>query len=255
MVVATTPGQAAPGAVAGLDNALRAIGALQSPAPDALRLRDMAAARRGAHHPLVLDEHAAKSVLARYDVAVPQGAVATTVDEARDVARSIDYPVVIKVVADGLIHKSDVGGVVVGVTSEDEVLRECARLLALAPHARVLIEQMAPSGIEVLVAARRDGVVPTLNIGLGGVWAEALADVACVPLPASPDRVRRALETLRGYALLCGSRGGEPVAIDALCQAASRIGDAMLTEGLDLIEVNPLIVSASGCVAVDAVVT
>jgi len=254
LVVATTPGQTAPGAVAGLDNALRAIGALQSATPEAGRLRAMAATCRGAHRPLVLDEHAAKSMLARYDVAVPQGAVATTVDEAVDVARRIGYPVVIKIVANGLIHKSDVGGVVVGVESDDEVLRECARLLALAPHARVLIEQMAASGVEVLVAARRDGVVPTLNIGLGGVWAEALGDVACIPLPASPDRVRRALETLRGYALLGGGRGGEPVAMDALCQAASRIGDALLTEGLDLIEVNPLIVSASECIAVDAVV-
>ena len=176
------------------------------------------------------------------------------VDDAIGVARSLGYPVAAKVVAEGLIHKSDVGGVVVGLESDEAVERECARLLAIVPGARVLVERMVAPGVEVLVAARRDGVVPTLNIGLGGVWAEALADVACMPLPASPARVRSALETLRGFPALSGGRGGAFLAIDALCEAAGRIGDALLTEGWELIEVNPLIVSASECVAVDAVV-
>lgn len=254
LVVATTPGQAAAGAVAGLDNALRAIGALQSHPPDAHRLRAMADARATPHHATVLDEHAAKSVLARYGVAVAQGVVVSGVDDAVGVARSLGYPVAAKVVAEGLIHKSDVGGVVVGLESDEAVARECARLLAIVPGARVLVERMVAPGVEVLVAARRDGVVPTLSIGLGGVWAEALADVACMPLPASPARVRSALETLRGFPALSGGRGGARLAIDALCGAAGRIGDALLTEGWELIEVNPLIVSASECVAVDAVV-
>jgi succinyl-CoA synthetase beta subunit len=106
----------------------------------------------------------------------------------------------------------------------------------------------------VLVAARRDGVIPILTVGLGGIWAEALADIVCVPLPASPDRVRSALRTLRGLPALAGTRGATAYDVDALCAAASRIGEALVAEDLSLIEVNPLILGATGCVAVDAVI-
>jgi acyl-CoA synthetase (NDP forming) len=255
LVVATTPGQAAPGAVAGLDSALRAIGALQSPPADPHRLRAMAACGESEYHPRALDEHAGKDMLTRHGVPVPRGVLVNDADAAVASARAIGYPVVLKVVAAGLIHKSDVGGVAVGLTSDDDVAREAARMLGLAPDARVLVEEMVPAGVEVLVAARREGVVPTLVLGLGGVWAEALADVVCIPLPASPERVREALATLRAYPVLAGGRGGAAYAVDALCDAASRIGDGLLAEGLSLIEVNPLIVTASGCVAVDTVVS
>lgn len=117
----------------------------------------------------------------------------------------------------------------------------------------MLVEAQAAPGLEMIVAARREGVVPTLTVGLGGIWTEAFADVACVPLPATPDRVRRAIEGLRGHALLAGARGGVAYDVDALCLAASRIGDLLLAEGLSLIEVNPLIVGHEDCVAVDAV--
>jgi hypothetical protein len=112
---------------------------------------------------------------------------------------------------------------------------------------------MAPAGAELIIAARADAVVPALIVGLGGIWTEALADVAVVPLPASPARVERALRELDGAALLTGGRGGEPVDLGAAALAASRIGEALLESDLALIEVNPLIVSARGAVAADAV--
>jgi acetyl-CoA synthetase len=254
LVVATTPGQAAPGAVAGLDNALRAIGALQQPAVSPSRLSEMARAASTPGEPRALDESAGKAVLAAYDVPVPRGRLVTSVDGALDAARAIGFPVALKVIAEGLIHKSDVGGVVVDVVRDDQVLSEVPRLLALAPQARVLIEEMAPAGAEVIVAARRDGVVPTLTIGLGGIWAEALADVAVMALPASPERVRQAVLSLQAHFVIAGSRGNQTYDIEALCVTASRIGDVLLAEGLSLIEVNPVIVSESGCVAVDAVI-
>ena len=185
---------------------------------------------------------------------MPHGIVVVEAAGAVEAARSIGYPVVLKLVAEGVIHKSDVGGVVVGVESDDDVLREGSRLLALAPDSRVLVERMVPSGVEIIVAAGRDGVVPMLTVGLGGVWTEVLADVVCVPLPASPERVRAALGELRGSAVLSGARGGAAYDVDALCDAASRIGDVLLVEGLGLIEVNPIVVGESSCVAVDAVV-
>lgn len=254
LVVATTPGQAAPGAVAGLDNALRALRVLQSPAVDPDRLRAMAAAVASDHRPRALDEAAAKALLAERGIDVPEGRIAHSADEAGSVARALGYPVVLKVVAEGVIHKSDIGGVVVGIDADADVAREAHRIIGLAPDARVLVEAQAGPGIEVIVAARRDGVVPTLTIGLGGVWTEAFADVACVPLPASPARVRSVVEGLRAWALLAGARGGAAYDVDALCEAASRVGDLLLSQGLSLVEVNPLVVGHEGCAAVDAVI-
>lgn len=255
LVVATTPGQAASGAVAGLDNALRALRVLQAPVPDPGRLREIAAACAIDSPLQSLAEPEAKALLAQRGIPVPQGFVVDTAEEAVSRARAMGYPVVLKVVADGVIHKSDIGGVVVGVETDDGVARGVERLLGLVPGARVLVEAQATVGAELIVAARREGVVPTLTVGMGGIWAEALADVVCIPLPAPPERVRAAVEHLRGYALLAGARGRASHDVEALCVAASRIGDLLVQQGMSLIEVNPLIVGHSGCVAVDAVMT
>jgi acetyl-CoA synthetase len=254
LVVATTPGQAAPGAVAGLDNALRALHVLQSPRPDAARLREMASALASDHRPRPLDEAGAKALLATHGITVPEGRVAGSAEEAVAAARAVGYPVALKVIAEGVIHKSDIGGVVLGLDSDVDVVAEAGRILGIAPGARLLVEAMADPGVEVIVAARREGVVPTLTIGLGGLWTEALSDVACIPLPASPDRVRRALEGLRGRAVLAGARGGATYDMEGLCLTASRVGQLLRDEGLMLIEINPVIVGRAGAVVADAVV-
>jgi acetyl-CoA synthetase len=253
LVVATTPGQAAPGAVAGLDNALRALHVLQSPHPEAARLREMASALASDHRPRSLDEAGAKALLATHGITVPDGRVVGTADAAVAAARAIGYPVALKVIAEGVIHKSDIGGVVLGLDSDGDVAAEAGRILGVAPGARLLVEAMAEPGVEVIVAARREGVVPTLTIGLGGLWTEALSDVACIPLPASPDRVRRALEGLRARAVLAGARGGATYDMEGLCLTASRVGQLLLDEGLTLIEINPVIVGRAGAVVADAV--
>jgi acyl-CoA synthetase (NDP forming) len=255
LVVATTPGQAAEGVISGVDNALRAIGVLQHPPVDPARLRNIGASVSGHVSSRAMDEGGAKSMLGSYGVPVPAGKVADSAERAVEAAHTLGYPVALKLLAEGVIHKSDIGGVALGVESDEGVSRAAARMLTLAPDARVLVESMATPGVEILVAAHRDGVVPTITVGLGGVWAEALNDVVCIPLPASPDRIREALEGLRGMAVLRGARGGAAYDINGLCLAASRIGEALLGEGLALIEVNPIIVGEVGCVAVDAVVS
>jgi predicted CoA-binding protein len=117
----------------------------------------------------------------------------------------------------------------------------------------VLVEAMAASGVELLVAAKRDAVVPALVVGLGGIWTELLDDVAIVPLPAAPARVEAALRTLRGFGLLSGARGGGAVDLAALAELAARAGELLLAEELTLLELNPVIASAEGAVAIDAV--
>jgi len=112
---------------------------------------------------------------------------------------------------------------------------------------------MAGDGVELIFAVLRDGVVPALMVGTGGIWAEALDDVALVPLPAAPERVERALRGLSAASLLTGGRGGPPVDLAAAARFGSRLGELALDHSLDLLEVNPALASAAGCVALDAV--
>jgi succinyl-CoA synthetase beta subunit len=111
---------------------------------------------------------------------------------------------------------------------------------------------MRGAQIELLFAAHRDGVVPVLACGLGGIWAEAIDDVALIPLPASPAAVERALRALRGAALFDGSRGREPKGLSAAASFGSRLGQVLLDEGLGLIEVNPAVLTSDACIALDA---
>jgi hypothetical protein len=111
---------------------------------------------------------------------------------------------------------------------------------------------MAAPGVELIVAARTDAVVPALVVGLGGIWTEVLDDVAVVPLPADAERIERALRSLRGAPLLTGGRGGEPLNLGAVGRLAQRIGELLIEESLELIELNPVLVNGAGAVAVDA---
>ena len=117
-------------------------------------------------------------------------------------------------------------------------LRLCRRPTA----ARVLVERMAPPGVELLVAARADAVVPALVVGLGGIWTEALDDVAIVPLPADADAVEAAIRSLRGAAALGGGRGQEPADLGAAAALAADAGRVALEARLELLELNPVVV-------------
>ena len=253
LLVATTPGQAAAGVVAGLDSALRAIAALQQPAPSPARLLDMADAAVVIGSESELDEPAAKELLAEYGVDVPRCRIVESPGAAVDAAAELGNDVVLKLVRPGLLHKSDVGGVVLDARTAIDLEAAAARLLA-EPGDRVLVEQRVPAGLEVMVTARRDGVVPTMTLGLGGVWVEAIGDVVVVPLPADAERIRRSLQRLRAWPALIGSRGRPSYDVDALCEAAAAIGRVLLEGESCLVEVNPLIVTDAKVIAVDAVI-
>ena len=131
-----------------------------------------------------------------------------------------------------------------------------ARIAALAADhgGEVLAERMAAPGVELLVAARTDAVVPALVLGLGGIWTELLDDVAIVPLPADAARVERALRSLRGAPVLAGGRGRTLCDIAAAARLAQRVGELLLERSLELIELNPVLVSGSGAVVADAAI-
>jgi acetate---CoA ligase (ADP-forming) len=201
-----------------------------------------------------LDEIEAKELLRGAGIAVPEGRVVASEDECAAAMKELGGPVAIKLAAPQLRHKSDAGALRLELRTPDEA-RTAYRALSSSPAtdgARVLVERMAPPGVELLVAARADAVVPALVIGLGGIWTEALDDVAIVPLPADAGRVEKAIRSLRGAATLAGGRGREPVDLPAAARLAAALGTLLLESGLGLLELNPVVVHSEGCVALDA---
>jgi hypothetical protein len=163
--------------------------------------------------------------------------------------------VALKLSAPGLLHKSDAGALALGLSGEDE-LGEAYERLARSPAAEgasFLVERMEREGVELIVAARTDAVVPALVIGFGGLWAELLDDVVVVPLPASAARVEAGLRSLRGAGALAGARGSRTTDIGAVAALAARVGELVLELELTLLELNPVVARPDGAVALDAV--
>jgi acyl-CoA synthetase (NDP forming) len=260
---------------AGLSAAIACAAALRTPLADAKRLREIAGAAEGgngnpvdpaAHGQLSagstglplrdgrLGEAEAKGLLAAGGLDVPAGAVAVDIAGAVEAVRAVGMPVALKLSSPTLLHKTEATALALDLQNEDEVREAAARLLALpeAADATLLVERMAGEGVELIFAVRRDGVVPALLVGTGGIWAEALDDVAIIPLPASAARVERALRGLRAAPLLTGGRGRPAVDLGAAARFGSRLGELALEHGLDLLEVNPALASPRGCVALDA---
>jgi acetate---CoA ligase (ADP-forming) len=247
--------QAGVAAVAGLRTALRCAAALRRPPGDAARLRDIAAAAAQSTPGTWLDEASAKTMLATAGIRVPPGQIARDEDDAAEIFARLGRPVALKLVAEGLLHKTESGAVALGLDDERNVrwaFRDLAR--ANGHDSRVLVEAMAPPGVELLVSARRDAVVPVLTVGLGGVWTEVFADAVVVPLPADAQRVERALRSLRSAPLLTGGLNGATLDVTGAAELAARAGALLLEQHLELIELNPVIVSPRGAVAVDALV-
>ena len=247
-------------AVAGLRTALVCARALRIPPADAGRLREIAAAagstdRSGAEgDDGWVDEIDAKELLRTAGLPVPEGRAVASEEEAALAMREFGGPVAVKLSSPGLLHKTEANALRLGVETEEAARAAYRELSGAAGDAgRVLVERMAPPGVELLVAARADAVVPALVIGLGGIWTEALDDVAIIPLPTGADRVARAIRSLRGAAALDGGRGRDAVDVDAAAELAAGVGSLLLESGLDLIELNPVAVQKAGCVALDAV--
>lgn len=208
-------------------------------------------------------EGTCRPLLEQAGVPMVPGVLAPTASAAAEAARGLGGPVALKVVSDDILHKSDVGGVALGVRPGDVEART-ARMLeqvgAAVPGARVegvLVSPMRPEGVDLLVGVVREpGWGNVLAVGLGGIWAEVMQDVQRVALPASPAEVESALRSLRAWPLLDGARGTEPVDVAALAEVVARIADLAEALGDDLaaVEVNPLRVRGAEAEALDVAV-
>jgi acetate---CoA ligase (ADP-forming) len=201
------------------------------------------------------DEDAAKDVVAGLGVAVPQRRVCAERAAAHQALAELGGPVAVKLLDAAVLHKTEVGGVRLGVRTPAE-LDEALDALEAAGADRVLVEAMAPPGVDLVVGARRDPVFgPVVLVGLGGTVAEALADVAVRVAPITPEAAAGMVDELAGRALLDGWRGGPVLDRAALGRFVAALGALLDTHPhLQDVEVNPLRLTADRLVALDAVI-
>lgn len=205
----------------------------------------------------VLDEVAGKAILREYGIPACREAVARDEAEAARCAAALGFPVVVKVCLEGLGHKSDRGGVVLGLRDEAAVRRAAQELRRrFGPGVRLLVQEQVPDGVELILGARRDPQLgPVVAVGLGGVFAEALRDVALRVAPLTVEDALEALDELRGAPVLRGARGRPGVAREPVARAMAALGQLMLANPqVAELDINPLIGAGDRLVAVDALV-
>jgi acyl-CoA synthetase (NDP forming) len=211
--------------------------------------------------PRMLPEPEAALLLAAHDLPYVEHGVATTVESALAHARRIGYPVVLKVVSPDIVHKTEARGVVVGIRDERGLCASYRTVLeqvrSTCPEARVgglLVSRQVTGRRELIVGAVRDATFgPTVMVGLGGVFAEALADVVFRLAPLRSIDGLDMLDELRGTRLLDGFRGEPSVDRDRVADVLVGLGDLLLSHPeIEEIDLNPVSVGADGCVALDA---
>jgi len=203
----------------------------------------------------------AREVLNELGIAFPAGRLATSAAEAAAAVDEVGTPAAMKAVAAELLHKTDAGGVVLGVTSAEIAAETFAAMKHRVEEASGLaldgiwVEKMAASdGVDLVVGARRDpSFGPVVLIGVGGVFVEVLDDVVIAPVPTDPSHLAGLMRTLRAYPLLDGARGQRPVDCLKVAEIAVRLGDLLLAHpGIAEVEINPLRATAEGVMALDA---
>jgi len=212
--------------------------------------------------PGVLDEADTSALIKAYEIPTPPTALAPTRESAAREAAAMGFPVVLKIQSPDISHKTEAGGVKLGVVAGeveaafDEIM---ANAKAYDPQARlegVLIQKMMPKGHEVVIGVIRDpDFGPLVMLGSGGIYLEVLKDVVFAPPPISPDEAKRLILSLKTAAILQGVRGQKPADIDALAALVSRVAELARNEtAIEQIDFNPLFVypEGEGVVAVDA---
>ena len=203
----------------------------------------------------------AKEVMKAAGMDVPPFRVAKSIDEAVEAAGEIGYPVVMKVVSENIVHKTDIGGVLLDIDNEKEVvegyeaiLRNCKQYAPKANIRGVEIAKMVPDGVETIVGATTDlSFGKVLMFGLGGIYVEVLKDVAFRVAPVSRREISRMMREVNSYPLLLGVRGESRRDIDSVADAIYRIGILVNRfPEISELDINPLVVYEKGAKVLDA---
>jgi acetyltransferase len=211
-----------------------------------------------------LSETDSKRVLDCYGIAIPREILARDSEQAVRAFREIGGAVALKIVSPDILHKTEAGGVKLGLSTPQDVGTAAADILAsarrYAPEARidgVSVQQMIPPGIEIVLGVKNDRQFgPLVAAGLGGIMVELLGDTTVRLAPVDDQAARAMFASLRGHALLTGFRGKPGIDIDALVDIVCRLSELAhdLRDVIDQIDVNPVIASADGAIAADALI-
>jgi acyl-CoA synthetase (NDP forming) len=206
-----------------------------------------------------------KALLGAIGVRTPEGGLATSLAAAQEIAAQVGYPIALKAQAGALAHKTEAGGVMLGIADADALAAAWTMLHDNVARARpglaldgVLVERMASKGLELMIGARRDPKWgPVVLVGLGGIWVEALGDVRLLPPDMAEADIVEEMGKLRSAKLLEGFRGAPRVDLAAVARTASLIGRLITTvPAIVEIDLNPVFVhgEGEGLTAVDALV-
>ena len=208
----------------------------------------------------VLTEFEAKEILRRSGIPVVETRLARTKAEAISISRALGFPVVLKVASPDIIHKSDSGGVKLGLASAAAVGRAYSEIMAIRekfPRAKidgVSVQKMAPPGTEVIIGMSKDPQFgPVLMFGLGGILVEVLKDVSFRLVPVTRRDAKEMIEEIKGYPLLKGYRSYQPADIPALEELIVKVSDFIeQNPTIKELDLNPVFAYKDGAVAVDA---
>jgi acetate---CoA ligase (ADP-forming) len=211
-----------------------------------------------------LSEWNSKKLIRAYGIKTSKDELCASSAEAVRAAKAIGFPVVMKVSSPDLLHKTDVGIVKVGVGSAaevkatyDDLLRKAKKADQTARIDGVMVCEMVTGGVDTLIGVSTDELFgPVVTIGVGGIFVEVFGDVTFRVPPFSEDEARRALAELKGFKLLEGVRGQDPVDIDALVETVMKVQRLAMDLAADVreLDINPLVIRPRGAVALDALV-
>lgn len=209
----------------------------------------------------LLNEIEAKQLLQEAGIPVTTTVLAKTREEARTQSERVGYPVVLKIVSPDIAHKSDVGGVKVGLADGaavdaafDEIVANAKKAVPNANITGVAVQTVAPPGTEVIVGMTTDPQFgPVMMFGLGGIMVEVLKDVSFRIVPLTERDAAQMIDEIKGHAVLEGVRGQPPVDKAALCDAILKVA-AFVEQHPEVqeIDLNPMFAYADGAIAVDA---
>ncbi len=209
-----------------------------------------------------MNEQQTKAVLASFDLPVVEDRLCLSVEDVRDGFAAAGRPVAMKILSPDILHKTDIGGVMLNLKTEDEAVFAYQQILdnALqhAPDAKidgVMLSPMIGDGVDLILGAQTDPIFGAMvMVGIGGIHAELLKDVTFMRAPISPFAAHTMLERLQLYPLLTGVRGAESCDIDAVAKTISDFSAfiAAHSDQLSSFEINPLRALPDGCVALDA---
>lgn len=208
----------------------------------------------------VVTEHRAKRILTELGLETPTEQIVMSEDEAVSAAESIGYPVGLKILSPDIPHKTDVGGVDIGLDTPECVRRSYDEIITTVEDQRpgaeiegVLVQQMINDGVEVLIGSKRSKFGQAVVCGIGGVFTELVDDTTIRIAPFTADEAQEMLGELEGYGLLKGARGQDPVAVDELAETLA-LFSAFVAENEVITEadLNPVIVTSEDAYIVDA---